>query len=228
MRLVLWDIDHTLIETGGVGSEVFRSAFEKITGESLGDMPDPTGLTERLIFEKACESSGVEKAAGLFEDFAAAQAAEYRRRRWDLSQRGRVLPGVTDILLELEHRDDVVSTVLSGNPRAAGAAKLEVFGLDRYLDLEVSAGGDDDADRPALVPVVWRRVRAKYRLSFVPHTTVVVGDSPADIATAHANRCRAVAVATGKTSTLDLIRERPDVVLPDLTDTDAVLADLLA
>jgi phosphoglycolate phosphatase len=228
VRLVLWDIDHTLIDTGGVGSEVFSSAFEMITGKPLGEMPDPTGLTEQAIFEKACQSSGVEKADALFEDFAEAQAAEYQRRARELHDRGRILPGVLDVLVDLGHRDDVVSTVLSGNPRAAGSAKLEAFGLHRYLDLEVSAGGDDDAHRPALVPIVWRRAQEKHGVSFGPHNTVVVGDSPADIATAQANRCRVIAVATGKTSALDLAREHPDVVLPDLADTESLLEDLLA
>lgn len=228
MRLVLWDIDHTLLDTGGVGSQVFRCAFESATGKRLIEMPDPTGLTEQAIFKKACECAGADKPDDMFGEFAAAQAREYRRRGGDLRAHGRVLPGAQEVLAALCRRDDVVQTVLSGNPRAAGRAKLEAFGLERYLDLEVGAGGDDDAHRPALVPVVWGRVRATYGASYGPRETVVVGDSPADVETARANGCRAVAVATGKTSARQLRALRPDVLLDGLADGQAVLAAVLA
>lgn len=227
MRLVLWDIDHTLIETGGVGSEVFRFAFERITGKSLVEMPDPTGLTERSIFERACRGSGVDQPSEFFAEFAIAQAAEYRRRAEDLRNRGRILPGVGDILAFVEKLTGVLQSVLSGNPRVTAKAKLEAFDLDRYLNLEMSAGGDDDEHRPALVPVVWQRVYGKFGVRFTGADTVLVGDSPADIATAHANGCRVVAVATGKTSIEDLMADRPDAVLRDLRDTASVLDALL-
>lgn len=221
-RLVLWDIDHTLIETGGVGSEVFAAAFEAVTGQPLKDMPDATGRTEQEIFRQAIEAQNV-TGDGLFERFATAQAQEYRQRAQDLRDRGRVLPGVTAVLRALHDLPHVGQSVLSGNTRASARAKLDAFGLTQYLDLEASAGGDDDPVRAALVPIAQRRAAAVYGVQFTAADTVLIGDTPSDVETAHANGCRVVAVASGKTSAAELRDAGADCVLHDLADTSAVL-----
>jgi len=228
--LVLWDIDHTLIETRGVGGEVFRAAFAEVTGFALAQVPNPTGLTELEIFTRALAARGVTGRDGLFEEFAEAQVRGYRERADDLAGRGRPLPGAREILERVAglSQPGLVQSVLSGNTVAAGRAKLEAFGLDGYIDWDVAAGGDDAAYRPDLVPVAWRRGQAKHGWWYMPSETVLIGDTRADIATAHANRCRVVAVATGNTSFSDLSYEWADVVLHDLSDTDAVLEALLS
>jgi phosphoglycolate phosphatase-like HAD superfamily hydrolase len=226
-RLVLWDIDDTLIETGGVGSEVFAEAFQAATGRRLGSMPDPTGLTEVQIFRRALVEHGIEDD-GLFERFAEAQAAEYRARGGQLLTRGRVLPGVHVVLRAVSASADLVQSVLSGNTRMAAQAKLAVFRLGGYLDLEVGAGGDDDPVRANLVPVVWERVAEKYGIRFDAGSTVLVGDAPADVETGHAHGCRVLAVATGKSSAEELRAAGADQVLADLTNTPEVLAALRA
>jgi phosphoglycolate phosphatase-like HAD superfamily hydrolase len=226
-RLVLWDIDHTLIETGGVGSEVFAEAFQAATGRRLESMPDPTGLTEPEIFRRALAEHGI-PGEGMFEQFAEIQAAEYRANGGQLLARGRVLPGVHAALRAVGGSADLVQSVLSGNTRLAARAKLAVFRLAGYLDLEVSAGGDDDSVRANLVPVVWERAAEKYGIRFDANSTVLVGDTPADIETGHANGCRVISLATGRTSADDLCAAGADQVLADLTDTPAVLAALRA
>jgi phosphoglycolate phosphatase len=221
-RLVLWDVDHTLIETGGVGGEVFAVAFEAATGRHLESMPDPTGLTEAEIFRRAAEAHGVDGEAA-FPRFAQLQAAEYRVRGGELRTRGRVLPGVVPALRAVAGSSDLLQTVLSGNTRAAAAAKLAVFRLGQYFDLEVSAGGDDDPVRASLVPVVWERVAEKHGVRFGPADTVLLGDTPADVETGHAHGCRVIGVATGKASAEELRAAGADQALADLTNTATVL-----
>ena len=226
-RLVLWDVDHTLIETGGVGGEVFAEAFQGATGRRLESMPDPTGLTEPEIFRRALAALGIEDG-GLFERFTELQAAEYRARGGELLTRGRVLPGVHAALRAVGAAPDLLQSVLSGNTRVAARAKLAVFRLGGYFDLEVSAGGDDDPVRAHLVPVVWERAAEKYGIRFDADSTVLVGDTPADIETGHANGCRVAAVATGRTSAEELRAAGADHVFAHLSDTPAVLTALRA
>jgi phosphoglycolate phosphatase-like HAD superfamily hydrolase len=223
----LWDVDHTLLETRGVGGEVFATAFEAATGKRLELMPDPTGLTEAEIFRRATEAHGIDGSAA-FPRFAELLAAEYRVRAAELRARGRALPGADRALREVAESSDLLQTVLSGNTRAAAAAKLAVFGLDSYLDLAVSAGGDDDAVRANLVPVVWERVAQAYGIRFGPADTVLLGDTPADVETGHAHGCRVVAVGTGRAGVEQLHAVGADQVLTDLTDTATVLGAIRA
>lgn len=225
--LVLWDVDHTLLETRGVGSVVFREAFEAATGVGLEVMPDPTGLTEPAIFDAACRMAGVTVSLEVRSVFYDEQVQAYLRHAAELRERGRVLPGVREVLESLAGRGGVLQSVLSGNTRAASRAKLGVFGLDGYVDWDVAAGGDDHQVRPSLVPFVWDRVREKYGTYVGPVYTVLVGDTPADVKTGNANGCRVVGVATGRTDVDGLRRAGADPVLTDLSDTAAVLEALL-
>jgi phosphoglycolate phosphatase-like HAD superfamily hydrolase len=79
-RLVLWDIDHTLIETGGVGGEVFRTAFEHVTGKAIEELADVTGRTEQVIFADTLKLHGLTDPGDYFPKFTQALADEYRAR----------------------------------------------------------------------------------------------------------------------------------------------------
>src|SRR5207237_3493819 len=79
-KLVLWDIDHTLIETGGVGSEVFRDAFGQVTGRKIDKLADVTGRTEPIIFRETLEMYGIEDPGEYFPKFVEAQAEGYCAR----------------------------------------------------------------------------------------------------------------------------------------------------
>jgi len=135
-RLVLWDIDHTLIETRGVGGQVYAEAFAKITGHPLRQMPDLAGRTEPVIFREALKVNAVDDAENLYERFAAEQARGYIEHLDDLRTRGRALPGAVEALQALAQRDDVVQSVLTGNTRASAEIKLQAFALDDWLDFE--------------------------------------------------------------------------------------------
>ena len=122
-------------------------------------------------------------------------------------------------------------SVLTGNIRSVAEVKLAALGLREWLDLCIGAYGDDHEDRTELVHVARRRAAAVHGRSaaeFGGTATVVIGDTPLDIAAALAAGARAVGVATGSYSADDLAMAGADAVLPDLTDTAAVLRALLA
>jgi phosphoglycolate phosphatase len=117
--LILWDIDHTLIETGGVGAEVYAAAFEKVTGRRLEQMAPLAGRTEPVIFRETLALHGLHDTGGLFARFADEQARGYADRSARLRQRGRALPGAARAIDALAARDDVIQSVLTGNTRPA-------------------------------------------------------------------------------------------------------------
>lgn len=219
--LVLWDIDHTLIKTGGVGREVFAEAFEQTTGQPMRDMADPAGLTEPVIFAKTLELHGIDDADELFPKFATAQAESYRRNAEEMRTRGRVLPGAIDALRLCKQDPDVTSTVLTGNPRPSALAKLEIFELDAYLDLESGAYGDDAPDRAELVRVAWQRAGERHEQEFGPTSTMIVGDTPNDVAAARANGAFVVGVTSGKSTAEALKDAGANSTVQDLTMFEA-------
>ena len=227
-RLVLWDVDHTLIETGGVGREVYRAAFEAVTGQPLGRMADATGATERALFRKTLQINGMDDrlAAELFGRFAARQAAEYVARADELRRRGRALPGVPFILATLHHDVSTVQTVVTGNTRECARVKLATFGLADLLDLTVGAYGTDSDDRAELVALARERAAAVYGVEFPVTATTLVGDTRADMAAGVRTGVWTVGVATGRTPVEQLAAAGANVTLEDLSDRERALRAL--
>ena len=224
--LVLWDIDHTLIETRGVGSQVYAEAFAKVTGHALEKMPELAGRTEPVIFREALKVNGVEPDEDLYDQFAAEQARAYAAHLDELRARGRALPGAAEALHALSERDDVLQSVLTGNTRPSAEIKLRAFGLDRYLDFDIGAYGTDDDTRAKLVDVARQRAGKAHGFSFDAEATVLIGDTPNDVAAAQASGARIIAVGTGKDSPRALAEAGAPTVLADLTDTLEVVATI--
>ena len=130
-RLVLWDIDHTLIETRGVGGQVYAEAFAKVTGHRLDKMPELAGRTEPVIFREALKANGVEPGEDLYGLFAAEQARGYAAHLDELRACGRSLPGADEALRALSERNDVIQSVLTGNTRPVWAASVRAASLRR-------------------------------------------------------------------------------------------------
>jgi phosphoglycolate phosphatase len=223
-RLVLWDIDHTLIETRGVGSRVYAEAFAKVTGRPLEKMPELAGRTEPVIFREALKINGVEADEDLYNQFAAEQAQGYTAHLDELRARGRALPGAAEALRALSQRDDVIQSVLTGNTRPSSEIKLRAFDLDNYLDFDIGAYGTDDDTRANLVGVARQRAEKAHSVNFDDGATILIGDTPNDVAAAQASGARIIAVATGKDTAAALATAGADMVLPDLTNTSVVLA----
>jgi len=246
-RLVLWDIDGTLLRAGPIGSHAFDRAVAAVLGRPAGDhrvrmggKTDPQIALEILAFAAASGAAGPDVGGGgaggvgdadHLPGVLAALEAEVAGAAEVMRASGRVLPGVAELLPRIHRRvpreaGGWVQSVLTGNTAANGAAKLAAFGLDRWLDVEVGAFGSDNADRNQLVPVAVERAERLRGRSFTMAQTWVVGDTPNDLACARAAGARCLLVATGQVPAAELEGLGADVVLPDLSDVEEVLAIL--
>lgn len=203
--LVLWDIDHTLIETRGVGRAIYERAFPVATGRPLTILAKISGRTELDIMRETLRLNDIEPTETALRALVEALIQGYEHARDELASTGRALPGAHDTLRALDADPLVHQAVLSGNLRAVSRIKLEVFGLDQYLDLASSAYGDDHDDRTALVSLARRRATEHTGVHFDNDHTVLIGDTPNDVRTALAAGAQVIAVATGKSSINELI-----------------------
>jgi len=215
-RLVLWDIDHTLIESRGVGRELSAAAFEQVTGQRMRDQATIDGITEAVIFRETAKLHGLTTSRADFERFAQALTEQHVQRARELRERGAALPGAA-VALDALATAGVRQTVVTGNVRKVAEIKLNVFGLDTRIDWSAGAYGEDADLRPALVDL------ALTRSSNVAAKTVLIGDTPADVEGGRQNGVRVIAVATGRSSAAELREAGADVVLDDLTDAALLL-----
>lgn len=218
--LVLWDIDHTLIDAGTVLRQTYAEAFRKATGLTLQQPWRFDGRTELAAATEALLEHGLDPDGGLREAFMDRLVAEHRERAEELAAEGRALPGAAEALAAVGAVPGVHQSVLTGNLYELAVFKLEVFGLDRYVDFRLGAYGGDAFERTDLPEHAFKRTEQHLGHRHSGADTVIVGDTLRDIATARAAGARIVAVATGSASMKELAEA--DVVLPDLTDTDAV------
>jgi len=280
--LVLWDIDFTLVNAGGVGTRLYRMVFRDMFGTELPSAADMAGRTDRAIVLDTLARAGIPEPRKHLDQFLAKLAALAPTGRELAVQHSRALPGAAAALdalaafapgrdapgrdsadREVAGRDApgrdapgrdapgrdgagrrgpapgrdgagfttanvrVVQSVLTGNVRRMAEIKLSAVGLDADLDLETGAYGDSHEIRSELVHLARGKAARKYGRGFAGTATVLVGDTPLDVAAARATGARAVAVATGGTSADKLAESGADVVLPDLTDTAAVLFAIL-
>jgi phosphoglycolate phosphatase-like HAD superfamily hydrolase len=205
--IVLWDIDHTLIENAGVSKEIYAAAFSALVGSPPRGPAQTEGRTDRLIMRGMFQQHGVAEPEWSVIEAALARAGTGRQE--DLGRRGLALPGVREVLAAAAERRDWVSSVLTGNIAANARVKLSAFDLDPMLDLPVGAYGADAEQRPDLVAVARERAR---RLRGVRQDVPVATGS------------EIIAVASGIHSSDELAAAGASVVLPDLSDTAHVMA----
>lgn len=204
--LLLWDVDHTLIETRGVGFAIYQRAFPAATGRPLTELAKVSGRTELDIMRETLRINGMEPTDEAVKRLATALVQGYEDARDELASRGRALPGAHDTLTELAANDAMFQTLLTGNLREVARIKLEVFGLDGFLDLEAGAYGDDHQERTELVAIAQQRAGEWAGVEFGNEATVLIGDTPNDVAAGLAAGVRVIGVATGKTG-LEELRE---------------------
>lgn len=202
--LVLWDLDHTLIETRGVGRAIYERAFPAATGTPLTTLATISGRTELDIMAESLRLNNIEPTEEMVTQLAQALVRGYQDARDELRTVGRALPGVTDTLASLAHNPTVYQSVLTGNLRDVARIKLEVFNVDHYLNLDAGAYGDDDPERPNLVAIAQQRATERTGVMFDNDTTVLIGDTPQDVEAGLTAGVRVIGVATGKTSTQGL------------------------
>lgn len=224
--LVLWDVDHTLIENAGVSKEIYASAFAILTGLKASHRAVTDGRTDPDIMAALLHAHG--RPAVAWPRVREALIEAGCQQAGSLGRRGSVLPGVIDLVSSLAARTGVVQTIVSGNVRANAEVKLGAFGLLHWLDLDVGGFGSDDRDRGRLVALARARAAAKYGSEFgSPTSAVVIGDTPRDVQAARDGGARVLAVASGVHDARQLRSAGADCVMPNLVDTAAALGFVL-
>lgn len=221
--LVLFDIDGTILTSGGAGEYALRVGFEEEFGirDDLAKV-DISGRTDSFIAQQMLRLHGLELSAENFKKFYAGYLRNLAR---ELPVRvGRLLPGINAILGELSGRSEVAVGLLTGNLREGARLKLEHYGVAGYFAF--GAFADDHHDRNALGPFALERARGLHGVDFDSRRVTVVGDTPHDVRCARAMGARALAVATGSFGVEELRGSEPDALLEDLSDLNFALKAL--
>ena len=211
--LYLFDIDGTLVDTGGAGMAALQQTTCEIFGHA-GPPLDLAGSTDLAIITSIHLHFEVEPT---HERFDAYLEIYLDRLEWNLAHggfAGRVYHGVVGLLTELTQQPDASIGLLTGNAAGGAAAKMRHFGLADHFPF--GAYGCDHADRNRLGPIALARAAAHAGKSFLPAETWVIGDTPKDIACAHAIGARCLAVATGQFSAAQLEAHGADQVVESL------------
>ncbi len=224
-KLILFDIDGTLVLTGGAGGRAMVRAFRDVFGFSngLGSI-SMAGRTDAWIVSQMAAAHGVSCEAERLREFHDIYVRYLAEEIVLPGPQKRVLPGVRRLLDTLASREHAHQALLTGNFRRGAEIKLEHFELWHYF----SAGGfgDDAHDRNGLLWDAIENARAAGGPAVRPCEVVIVGDTPLDIAVAVAGGARSVGVATGSYDVEALLESGADAALPDLSDLGGVLAAL--
>jgi phosphoglycolate phosphatase-like HAD superfamily hydrolase len=227
VRLVLWDVDHTLLELGRLHYHLYRDAFESWANRAPDHLVDMSGRTDRDSMIEMLQVNGIEPSEQHLVEFKQALINVLDKRADKLPDSGHPVPGAEAALAALKDTPGVLQSVLTGNLKPLAVAKLTAFGFDKFLDFDIGGYGWDHVERGHLVDIARSRAAEKYGAVFDATSTILIGDTPRDIEAAHVGQAVAVAVATGLSSPAELEAAGADRVLPDLGDTGAVVRAVL-
>jgi phosphoglycolate phosphatase len=227
-RLVLWNIDLTLVDVARVTRATYAEAFAAIAGRPLVQLPQTAGRSESEIFFDALALNGVDMRAGgeaehMLEPFSTELARALQARHDELTSQGQLLPGAAEAMAAVAKLDGTVQTVLTGNSRPTAMLKLRAFGLDGFVDFDIGGYGSEAYPKGTLLRVARRRAGDKHGVTFGEDATVYVADSPRDVDAARVGGARSLAVASGRASAAELREAGADAVLPDLADIGALV-----
>jgi phosphoglycolate phosphatase len=216
--LVLWDIDGTLINSGGAGTRALRVALRNGFGiNDLLDGIDYAGRTDRWIMRQIFAKVGLPATE---ENFIAYSDAYIEALPVEMSDpRTRVLPGIAVLLKEISQCDHIAQGLLTGNYQRSAKVKLGHHGIWDYF--RFGAFADDAERRNDLGRHALRRARELHGVEFPPQSVWIVGDTPHDIECARAVGANSLAVATGLHSLEELAAHRPTALLGNLADTES-------
>lgn len=224
--LVLWDIDHTLLSVNKFSRELYRKVFQDVIGRSADGLAAMAGRTDLAITTDTLRLHGIDPTDDLVRTFTDALGRAFHEHRDELARRSNALPGARAVLTALTG-EPVVQSVLTGNMEQIARIKLAAVDLDELVDLDIGAFGLDGIERPPLVGLAQKRAEAKFGERFTEHSTVLIGDTPNDVVAGHQGGARVVAVATGSSDETALRAAGAELVLPDLTETEAVVHAIL-
>ena len=224
-RLILWDIDGTLVSAGPAARVAFDLAVAQVIGRQPGDHDvHMSGKTDPQIAMEILATMALSEreARETLPDVLRSLEIELERAIDMIRRDGHAHTGAAEILSRLDAVPDVVQTVLTGNLAANARLKVGAFGLDRWLDLDIAATGDDHHDRTELVPVALAKAERRFGHPFDPADAWVIGDTPRDLECARAGGARCLLVATGRFTFDELSVLDSDAVVADLSNTDMV------
>jgi phosphoglycolate phosphatase len=229
-RLVLWNIDLTLLDVGKVSRDAYADAFRRVTGRPLSALPQLSARSDTEIFFEALYLNDVPTGA---DDVADAELvsrycweleAAFSARSQELLAQGRLLPGARTAVATAAALPGVVQSVLTGTIRPNAVAKLRAFGLDEFFDAEIGGYGSDAYPRGSLLLMTRTLAAEKYGVPVSDDSAVYIADSARDVEAAGIGGARCIAVATGRETAAELRDAGADVVLTDLSDTSQVIA----
>jgi len=228
VRIVLFDIDGTLLRSGGAGRASMERALTEVFGSAGSTEYNYGGKTDRQIVRDLMRREGFTDEAidaqmdQLLESYVSGLATELGSGNRTML----VLDGVLELLDALEQEEHVVVGLLTGNIELGARAKLTAAGLDP-VRFRVNAFGSDHELRPELPAVAQRRASELLGTDVQGNRLVIIGDTPADIQCGEAIGARAIAVATGGYSVEQLAAYEPYALFESLADTSAVLSSIM-
>jgi len=224
---VLFDIDGTILYSGGAGREAMRRALLKVFGATgpikgfpFAGKTDPQIILELMTLAGYAPDLIRRRMPGFWDRYV-----EYLEEEMSRSDRLVVYPGVVELVTALEDTDGTLLGLQTGNIERGARLKLEPTGLNPFFPL--GAFGDDSDNRNELPRIAVQRARKEFGRTFKGQEVIVVGDTPADVACARHFGGRAVAVATGFHDRQGLVDSRPDALFDDFSDTEKVLEAML-
>jgi phosphoglycolate phosphatase len=226
VSLLLFDIDGTLLLSGGAGIRAMTRAFEEVFGVRDGFAgSDVAGRTDRFILSNALISAGVPDTPEQHHLFREAYVPLLREEIVKpATGRYGLMPGIQALLDHLRDQGSVHFALLTGNYEPAAYVKLGHFGIDRFFAWGVF--GEESTERDELARIALRRAETRGLPATAREQSVVIGDTPHDVTCARAIGARVLAVATGNFSEEELRASGADVTMPDLSDTDRALRAL--
>ncbi len=218
MKILLWDIDGTLIRSGNAGHRAMNAAALAVFGlQDAFTNFDFGGRTDPWVLDLLCRQHGLEAPPDRVERFYAVYVDSLRRELHN--PRALTCAGIREILALFHSNAGTTQGLLTGNIVAGAKVKLEHFGLWDYFPF--GAFADDSGERNQLGPIALERARRHLdRADLKPSDLVVIGDTPHDIACARAVGAHAVATATGGFTYDELEAHRPDLLVRDFADPE--------
>lgn len=222
MKLLLFDIDLTLINTAGAGRRAMIYAFEELFGAQDGmSHADFAGRTDTGILKDALNRQALDWSSEIEEKFKQAYFEHLKRELRQPNPKKRVLPGILEILDILITRPKLKFGLLTGNWREGARIKLEHFNIYHYFLF--GAFSDDSGIRSELPRIAARRFEQTTGQSVSPHDVYIIGDTPHDVACSRPFGAKSVAVATGLYSFDQLQAAQPDFLFQNLSDYQSFL-----
>ena len=219
MRLILFDIDGTLIDSGGAGTRSLDLALKELFSiDNAFQGISMAGKTDTQIIKEGLLKHGISVNGNI--DAVITAYLKYLRKEIN-NDRKHVKPGIYNLLNTLSFMKDIGSGLLSGNLESGARIKLEPFKLNDYFP--TGAFGSDDEDRNNLLPVAVKRFEELFRRKIEIDNCIVVGDTPRDVECAHIYGAMCIGVATGPYSFDALTEAGADYVVQDLSNQNTLL-----